>query len=62
MEAKAKIFFDVCRLIFDDLFCLLFVAFAPAFVWCEYALNFNTRNENISVQPINVTVSVNTSE
>ena len=42
--AKAKIFFVDCYLFFD-LFCLSFYLFtsAPAFAWCEQALNLFIR-------------------
>ena len=36
-NVKAKICFDVCRLIFDFLFAcsMIFFDFTPALVWCE---------------------------
>ena len=40
VEAKAKIFFDVCRLFFDPSFpcSLIFFAFTPALAWYEKAV------------------------
>ena len=48
MNAKAKFFFDVCRLFFD-LFCLFFDLFRTRFAWCKWVLTRCFQYSNVYV-------------